>query len=545
MHIEKIQIPATHSLMEDYLFHFEKVSSFYTYAPYEKESWVERKSWLDGLPFSHRDLLVSGLLDYNKQIGNDKNALDHIEKLAMDKAYVVIGGQQAGVLTGPLYAIHKAITILQLAQQKEKELGTPVVPVFWIAGEDHDFDEVNHVYLQAQKDGAKKIRLHDAPEGRVSISHFSLEEGSLENFINEFFSGQIETEYTEDLKKKLYGFAAQSQTLTDFFARIMAWLFGEKGLVLIDSTLPFLRQLEKENFRELIIRNHELQEAFIHQSGELARAGYHRQVETDPRHAQFFLYEEGKRAGVLRKEDGTFQTQDGKYTFSEEELLQLLEEDPEKFSANVVSRPFMQERIFPTLAFVGGPGEIAYWGLYRGYFGAFGMELPILVPRLTFSLLEGTVQKNMRKYGLELSDLLGRHLDEKKEEILRSLQTFHFDEAFTKVRGEFCQIYRELIQQAEEMDGGLKKIGEKNLEKILEQVGYFEKKTGEAFLKKNEALLRQFEKIRQSLYPMDKPQERVYNIFGFLNKYGMDWFEDFINYPYEITPLHTIVFIGE
>ena len=491
---------------------------------------------------AHREKLVNGLLDYNKHIGNSQKALNEIEKLKDSRSSVVIGGQQAGILTGPLYSIHKAVTILQLARQKEQELGIPVIPVYWIAGEDHDYDEVNHVFVQNREGGVKRIRLQETPEGRMSISHFEISEDAIGTLIEEFFASQNQTEYTADLKRKLYDLATISPTLTDFFARTMAWLFGQEGLVLVDAALPFMRELEKEGFRDVILRNKELSEAVMSQSENMIAAGYHRQVETDSRHAQFFLYVDGKRVGVLRNEDGTFQAGEESNPVTAEELLLLLEEDSERFSANVVTRPYMQERIFPTLAFVGGPGEIAYWGLYNQYFEVFGMELPILAPRLTFTFLEGVIQKNMRKYELTVSDIFNG-LEEKKEEILRSLQTFQYEKAFSQVRDEIEGIYKGIIQQTSDMDAGLQKIGQKNMEKVLEQVGYFEKKTGEAFLKKNEALIRQFDRMHLTLFPLDKPQERVYNIFGYLNKYGFQWFESFLGNSYTYNPLHKIVFI--
>ena len=375
---------------------------------------------------------------------------------------------------------------------------------------DHDYDEVNHVFVQTREEGVKRVRLQDAPEGRMSISHFEVAGDVLNTFIEEFFVGQIQTEYTSDLKGKLYELAANSSTLTDFFAKTMTWLFGQEGLVFVDAALPFMRQLEKEGFREVILRNKELSDAVMNQSENMVAAGYHRQVETDSRHAQFFLYVEGKRVGVLRNEDGTFQAGEESVPMTAEELLLLLEEDSERFSANVVTRPFMQERIFPTLAFVGGPGEIAYWGLYGQYFEVFGMQLPILAPRLTFTFLEGIVQKNMRKYQLTVSDIF-HGLEEKKGKFSFSTN-LSFRRGVFQGRNRIEAIYKGIIGQASEMDAGLQKLGQKNMEKVLEQVNYFEKKTSEAFLKKNEALLRQFDRTHLNLFPLDKPRN-VFTIY--------------------------------
>ncbi|AMA72562.1 bacillithiol biosynthesis cysteine-adding enzyme BshC [Aneurinibacillus thermoaerophilus] len=540
--IKQVKISFDQKLVHDYIHNYEKVKEFYPYHPYRQKDYEERLAWLEAHPILHRVELVEGLLAFNKEIGNHARALENIEKLRQPDTYVVVAGQQAGALTGPLYTIHKAITIIRLAAEQERLLGKRMIPVFWIAGEDHDYEEVNHVYTQSGGSDIKKIKLETESPGRVSISRLPIKPETLRAFVDEYFIQQIVTEFSDELKEKLYEFADASDTLTGFFARTMAWLFGEQGLVLMDSALSFVRQLERPVFARVIEQNAELNQAVAAQGNKLVALGYHRQVETDETNAQFFLYKGNERIGVTRLPDGTFKTRDGSETYKKEELLALLEERPDRFSANVVTRPLMQEYLLPTLAFVGGPGEIAYWGLYRNSFMLLGFNMPPLVPRLTFSLFEGAVQKSMRKFGLSVEDVLNR-LEEKKEEFLAAQDTLHLEDKFARVKAEIQALYEPLIREAAGIERGLEKLGEKNLEKILEQVAYYEGKTRSAFIKRHEAALRQFDRIRASLFPLDKPQERVYNIFGYLNKYGITWFREFVSYLYDISPEHYVVCI--
>ncbi|WCN38981.1 bacillithiol biosynthesis cysteine-adding enzyme BshC [Aneurinibacillus uraniidurans] len=538
--IESVMLPFGQKIVHDYINEYSKTAELYPYHPYEQESYERRLRWLSEHPHANRAALADGLLAWNTSVGNTHERVrENIEALRQPDTYAVVTGQQAGVLTGPLYTIHKAITALRMAEEQQKRLGVRVVPIFWIAGEDHDYEEANHVYVQTKGGDVEKQRLNHEAAGRTSVTHLVIPQDALHEYIDAFFAEQIETEFTGDLKAHLHTFAKESATLTDFFARTLVWLFGEAGLILIDSAAPFVRVLEQDGFAQVIRRNEELNEAVAVQGQKLTTLGYHRQVETERSSAQFFLYRNGERSGVERLVDGTFRTRDGA-VYTEEELLTLLAHDPESFSANVVTRPLMQEWLLPVLAFVGGPGEVAYWGLYARMFAVFGLAMPPVVPRLSFSLLEGAVQKNMRKFDLSTHDVLTK-LTEKRDAYLAAQDTLHLDEKFAEVKQQMKELYMPLIEEASGIEQGLRVLGEKNLDKILEQVDFYAKRSQSAFVKKHESSLRQFDRIRTALFPMDKPQERVYNIFGYLNKYGVEWFREFRSYPYDVTSEHLAV----
>ncbi|WP_167577581.1 bacillithiol biosynthesis cysteine-adding enzyme BshC [Ammoniphilus sp. YIM 78166] len=503
-------------LVQDYVSAFSNVQDFFESHPDQLESWMNRRKWLLEHPLPHRAELVEGLRHYNRSLQNHDAAMKNIEELANDNTFVVVGGQQAGILTGPLYVIYKAITLIKLTKSLEEKTGERVVPVFWIASEDHDYDEVNHIYVQTWDDQVEKIQLSFEPAGKYSISHLPVNETSVEEFIQTFFSRLPDSLHLHALNEKVLEISRSTTTLNEFFARLLVWMFGEYGLILVDSAAPFLRSLEQPVFASFI--QNDFSQELLHNQRQLIDKGYPLQVDIKQEHAHFFVYEEGKRQLIYRR-DGRFQTKDGEREFTAQELLQLLEKDPCSFSANVVSRPLMQEYVFPVLAFVGGPGEIAYWAQLKPVFDRLGMKMPIVLPRLSFTIMERDVHKYMQSFHLSCENVY-TNWAERRKAWMAEQSSLAWEPRFSQVKQELGDIYLSFIQELSNAEPGVRNVSESNWNRILMQVEYLEKKTAQAIEARHHAGLKQWEHIRVSLFPLEKPQERVYNIFGYLNKYG-------------------------
>lgn len=539
MEIREHHVPFHLPLAKAYVEDYRSVAGLYEYNPFHPESYHQRKSTLlekkSPLRCS-REALVEALRAYNIRIMNHANSLNNIERLLDPHAVVVIGGQQPGILTGPLYTIYKIITILQLAKREEARLGLPVIPVFWIAGEDHDWDEVNHVYAWKSDRTLHKKVLPTRVKGKRSLSHLPLHKEEIVQFIQELFEAEQLTEHSDGVRERIIALLDGCKNYSDFFARLLIALFGDEGLVLIDSADPIVRQLEGEMFAELIKENEAISRYFQEGCDAVVKLGYTPQVENNPISSFLFIYENGERL-LLERADEQFRIRNGNKIWRREELIDLAMNNPELFSCNVVTRPLMQEFLFPVLAFVGGPGEISYWGLYRRIFRHFGMEMPIIVPRMTFTLVERHVQKLQEDYQLSFSDLIF-HLEERKREWLDSQDNQNIKAGFDQVREEIAHLYRPLQAKLAEMNQGLARLSEQNLKRILDQVGYLETKANQAFAEKHQAVLKQFERAKQSLIPNEKPQERIYNLFTFINKYGWSWWEHFKRLTFDINHLH-------
>lgn len=539
MRVEEKDLRGGSRLMDDYLYQYNRMQPFFQYHPYLLSSWQERIKWLSEHPIPHRPRLVEGLLSYNKEVQNHPTALDQIDLLLDQDTYVVIGGQQAGILTGPLYVIHKAITLIQLAKTMGTETGKKIVPIFWIASEDHDWDEVNHAYILGWDETLKKMVLSPKPDKKLSVDQIEMEPHEFHQYAREFFSWLPDSPYQHELKEKLFDIADKSHKLNDFFARVMAWLFGEHGLVLVDSADSFIRDLEKPIFSQLICQDYS---RLLGESEDaLLAAGYHSQLDLSAGQAHFFIQQHDERLLMMRTGE-TFSSKDGKVSFQADQLKHLVETDPTLFSANVVSRPIMQESIFPVLAFVGGPGEIAYWALLKPLFHEFGLQMPIVYPRFTLTLIERRIEKHLEAFELSYEDILARW-GAKREAWLRNSFLPHLEQEVEEVKAQFTHIYLPFLEKLSKVEPNSKKLGEKNLQRILAHIDFLWDKTNLAVEHRHAAKVKQWDELLYAVYPMEKPQERVYNVFGYLNLYGTRWIGELIEYPFSLDASHKLVYI--
>jgi bacillithiol biosynthesis cysteine-adding enzyme BshC len=544
MKIHSIPLMPANPLVGDYLQGKAEALQFFPYAPYEESSYHKRLDWLQSRSYPHRGQLVEGLLAYNRSIENHPAALDQIAKLREPKGLVVIAGQQAGILTGPLYTIYKAIHVIHTARQLEETYKVPVVPVFWIAGEDHDFEEINHLFLPVGE-GLKKIRLELPRTGKTSASMLPLDPVAGERLISSFFAELTETEHSAAIRQLAHNTAAASGSVADWFARIMAQLFGKHGLVFVESSSPFIRELEQPIFQEIIRKNEEIALLMEQADSRIRQAGYQPQLQIDPRQANLFLYEDGFRL-LLEREGERFITKDRRRGYRREELLTLLERDPQRFSANVVTRPLMQESIFPTFAFIGGPGEIAYWAYFKELFSGFGLQLPIVLPRMSFTLVEGAIARLLEQFGLNIPTVL-QHFGAWKQEWLSRIETDvqaeRLLQQFAATRQEMLSLYQPLVDEVIRFDAGLAELAGKNVDRLLDQVRFLQQRVERSMRNRHEVTLSRLNRIETALLPEGEWQERIYSLFFYANKYGLDLLDRLLESPLSPEPAHKVVFL--
>ncbi|GIP36380.1 bacillithiol biosynthesis cysteine-adding enzyme BshC [Paenibacillus sp. J2TS4] len=543
MKLEPYERSTGQSLAEDYKHRFERVRDLYVYNVWDETCWEERAAWLDQSRFSaNRTELVHSLIRYNDRLGNDPESFEALEQLRRPETLVIVGGQQAGLFTGPLLVIYKAATIIQAARQASEQLKRPVVPVFWIAGEDHDFEEVNHAYTLTPQLQVEKLKLElERPMGtRTSISRLTID--NWEDALNQLDNSLLDTEFKAPLLEKLMDAAGKSKTLTEFFGRMMAWLFGKHGLILLDSDDAGIRKLEGPMFTRLLEHRHEVNHAVLSGWEQVKRLGYSPQAEAHPDSANLFIFEDDGERVLLYRDGESLTDRKKERRYDPQQLLEWVSHQPERFSNNVMTRPVMQDYLLPVLGAVLGPGEIAYWGMTRSVFEVLGMQMPILLPRRELTLMEGTVQKHMEKFGWTIEDVLYR-FDEKKNQWLREQDQLKLEERFAEVKEQFLELYRPILETVASINPGMSKLGKANEQKIIEQIEFLETRSTEANQAQHEAALRQLERIRLSLLPLGRDQERVYNVFSYLNKYGTDWVDELVSQPLSLQPVHSIVYM--
>ncbi|MFF2482872.1 bacillithiol biosynthesis cysteine-adding enzyme BshC [Paenibacillus sp. NPDC058071] len=521
----------------------EQAGALYGYHPSNEQDWVKRVKRLDEMAGKRVAATeIAGVLrSYNEKLNAAPEAMAMISAIA-EGAPVIVGGQQAGLWTGPLMVVHKAVSIIGAAKSASEQLGRTVAPVFWIAGEDHDWDEANHTYVLTQEQELRKLSVQRPEGARTAVSRTEIDAQTWETLLAELAESLPHSEFKPQLLEQLAALVQDSHSLSDTFAAILSLLFGKEGLVILEADDPQLRKLESPMFRTLIERNDELEQAYLASAKRVKELGYELQADVVPGSANLFVFQQSKgdERTLLHKMEGAFQDRKGTISLTAEQLLQLADDHPCQLSNNVLTRPLMQDYVLPVLGAVLGPGEIAYWALTGEAFRTLGMEMPIIVPRMSFTLVEGTIAKNMIKYELSFADVAER-FEERKKQWLAAQDELSIDDRFAAVKQSFVDSYGPLLELATSIQPGLGKLGETNKQKIVEQIEYLESKTKDAFTKQFDASIRQLDRIALSLWPSGKPQERVLNMTAYWNRYGTSWLSKLLEAPYERTGGHQIV----
>ncbi|MFG6497457.1 bacillithiol biosynthesis cysteine-adding enzyme BshC [Fictibacillus sp. UD] len=540
MRLEEMQLH-TSPFLERYSNGDSEVVRFFDYkAHHDKHEWTKRQQELKRYSFP-RQGLTNYLFSYNDKIGSSSKTLDHIQKLNSPESLAVVGGQQAGLLTGPLLVIYKCISTIQLAKQAQKELNVPVVPIFWIAGEDHDMDEINHVMVP-KNNTAKKISLKAASSVKSSASMWGWNKEDVKPWLKEVFRAFGETAYTSDFLAESERILEKSDSIVTFFAQLLSKWFADEGLILLDSGDPEFKKLQSHILKDMIIKNRDIDGAFISQTNELNKSGYRDPIEIQKNNAHMFYTKDNERILLYRSEDG-FSSKENDFSISEAELLEEAVNHPEKFSNNVVTRPLMQEFMLPVLSFVAGPGEIAYWAVLGKVFHQFNRKMPILTPRLSFTLVTNRILELMNSKKLTVKQVLENGTDDFKREWFASNRPIETNESIESVKAEFTVSYGKLLKLAEEIDSKLLPVADHNLKRILSEIDYIEQKMEQRVRKKVKEPLAEFDEIMLQLKPTEILQERIWNIYQFTNEIGPQLIKQLLQYPYEFNGKHKIIYL--
>jgi bacillithiol biosynthesis cysteine-adding enzyme BshC len=347
MNIVELALPTINKFASAYLSEEESLQRFFTYNPFSRNSFENRKNALKDRTYL-REEIADHLLSYNSNYHADETTLHNIEKLRSEESLVVIGGQQAGLLTGPVYTISKIISIIKLAQEQEKNLGVPVLPVFWIAGEDHDYQEINHVNIPADN-SVEKISLPMKSAGKKMVSELELDKTKLREWMLKIVNSYGETAFTNDIKALLERSLQSADNIVDFFADLITTLFKGTGLILVNASDPELRKMEVPFFQRIIKNHSGISSEVISAQTDLEKIGYSQMLDVQEDSMNIFFHIQGERELLYwDKESQTACTRDGKTALTWEQLKEEIQSNPQHFSNNVVTRPMMQEMLFPT-----------------------------------------------------------------------------------------------------------------------------------------------------------------------------------------------------
>jgi len=510
------------SLYADYTTHFEKVAEYYA-GSYLSPDAITRKLHLLQKQHYNRALLHRILNEQNREYHSGIKTLANIDLLANDNTFAVVTGQQLGLFTGPLYTIYKAITAVKLAEKLTTEFPDyNFVPVFWLEGEDHDLEEINKVkFINSTNEftAIEYLPANKTQEKNLTATGSLLVDSSIEEFLSKIANALPQTEYRAALTDAMRGYYKEGTSLLHAFAGFFNHIYEDSGLIFLNSNHPEFKKLLAPLFQKEIESNSETSKLVIQKSAELEEH-YHAQIKAKA--INLFMLYKGGRYLIEPSESGDYFLRNTRKRFTKEELLTIVSTTPELISPNVVLRPLCQDTLLPTIEYVAGPSEIAYFAQLKPVYEFFHVVMPIIYPRASITIFEEKVQKVLEKYSLDFIDLLD-DIDALLVKVSEQVSEVKIDTLFSSLETKIKEAINEARFGIQQIDPTLNGTIDSTLQKIQQYLEVLKQKTQKAQQQKEEISLKQIRKAALHIFPNGNFQEREFSVIQYLNKYGPDF----------------------
>ena len=491
-------------LFLDYVSNPERLSSFFSFSN-DDPGYIKAAGSLD-YNEDIRNVLCSVIREQYSSTGISISE-DLISQLGQPGTMTVCTGHQLCLFTGPLYFIYKIISTIKVAEEQSEKLKKNIVPVYWMASEDHDFDEVASVNFFG-----KTLKWELESKGAVG----RIKTDSLKNVLEQL--KLLIGENGKELFDKISKAYRAGRTLAQATRELVHGLFVGKILILDgdDARLKkfILPVFKRDLFDKVCEKN------VLASIARLGKDGYNAQV--NPRKINLFYLKENFRERI-EEQDGKFVVLNSNISFSVSEILDEINNHPERFSPNVVTRPLYQQTILPNLAYIGGPGEISYWLEYNTMFGEFGITYPVLQPRNFALLLDKNSAERLSKFEITLEELFGGI-----EELIKSFVRKNLGASISldDEKSELKKLFESAKEKIFLVDATLKGAADAELQKQLNAIENLEAKVLKAAKQKQETAISQIRKLREKILPGNILQERYENFISYYLKYGPEFIEE-------------------
>ncbi len=478
-----------------------------------------------------RDKVCNALTSMNQHWGAGEATLSNIQLLRESDCIAVVSGQQAGLFTGPLYTVYKALYAVKLAGCL-RQRNTKAVPVFWIAAEDHDFAEVAKAEFIGRDCQLKHVEVSTSlhregqPVGQVVL------DDSIDVVVDQLFELLPNSEFAADMKALVKKAWQPGRGYVESFATMMTSLLGRHGLIFLDPLDAELKKLAAPLYSEAARRAPEIASAIEERSSALESAGFHAQVLASANSFPLFLHDDsGARHAMVRVENGKYKTKDIDNEYTAEELATMASESPERFSPNVTLRAVVQDYLLPTIAYCGGAAEIAYFAQTAEVYRVLERPATPILPRSSLTMIERHTGRVLERYDLTLADFfegLEPVMKRVVEEHLGADTAKFFANAEENVNHELDRLRREL----QAIDPTLANALDTGRKKINYQLEGLRTRFVRAQMTRDEAVHRQLQRAFDQLYPNKDLQERHINITSLLARHGtyvIEWIYNAIN----------------
>jgi bacillithiol biosynthesis cysteine-adding enzyme BshC len=498
--VRQTDLPNTTRLFADVLYHPDRTAAFYQHPFRDLDAFRESAQAIDLSP-ERRAALMAALRVQN----SDSPAL---VRLAKPGTVAVVTGQQVGLFSGPSYTMYKVLHAVKLAAWLT-EHGVEAVPVFWLATEDHDFAEVNHAWVFNGEHRPQKIEMRRAaseqPVGDVALVNPPIDE------LSAALTGLPFAEEVTQLAAETY---VSGSTMGKAFAALLRRLLAGFDVLYVDPMLPAFRELAAPSLRAAVDAAPELTARVLERNRDLADAGYHAQVHVEDHTSFVFLLEGGKRLGLRRS--GRDYVHNSR-RFTSEELM----DRAASLSPNAILRPVIQDSMLPTVAYIGGPAEIAYLAQSETIYNTLLGRMPVAVPRTGFTVLDAKSEKLMERYALTLSDFFQGETA-LRERVASRLVPAALSKAMLETSATVDHAVARLYEEMRLFDPTLAQALEHSRKKIRHQLDKMGHKAGREAMRREERASRDAARLYGLVYPERHLQERLYSILPILAQHGLD-----------------------
>jgi bacillithiol synthase len=508
--------PGFRRLAVDYAYAFERVADAFAGNPASPAAWRETIARVQAHAGKRdRHAVADALAAQQQKRGAPPEARASAELLRDASAVAVVTGQQAGLFGGPLFTLLKAITAIKAARRVHQELGVPTVPIFWIDAEDHDWNEVAGSTVLDADYAAMSVRLPDPDgAGTLPVARLAMD-ASITDAIDRLAAILPPTEFTGTLLTRLRAAYRPGFGLSEAFGRWLEFVLGEFGLVVYCSADPATKPLVRDVFAREAQFPGTTAELAAAAGQRLVERGYHSQVEPHADSLALFSLDDGRT--TIRHADGAYQV--GGRTMTLPALLADLRARPEAFSPNVLLRPIVQDTLFPTIAYVAGPNELAYLGQLRPVYEHFGVPMPLMYPRGSATLLDSAGARFLDRYAVPVASLQAQD-ESALNHLLQSLLPPEVEQSLTEAAAAIEAQLGRVIAAVPAIDPTLEGAARSVQGKVAHELQGLHNKVIHAAKRRDDTLRRQFTKARALAFPNGHAQERTVGFVYFLNRYG-------------------------
>ncbi|MDI6401142.1 bacillithiol biosynthesis cysteine-adding enzyme BshC [Balneolaceae bacterium ANBcel3] len=486
--------------------------------------------------------MASILKDINRPFLPETSLKERCNLLLDPDTVTLTTGQQTTLLGGTGLTLYKLISTIVLSERLSKDTSRNVLPVFWLADEDHDIEEISsvgYVHGEAFVNHTLQYNSDNVPH---AVSNLKIPEEPFDTFLDAFFSSLPETDFTAALLKIVRDSYRKGTTYDEAFASLLSRLFAGYPILFAKSNHRKVKSFCKPVLSAAIAKATELKASLEEQTAVISKHYKQQATVTD---SLLFYHDPEKGRLKLNQSNGQWSVDHGRIQWDQKELLDISEEKPWLLSPNVFLRPILQDYILPNVAYIGGPAEIAYHAQMATIYSFFDQKMPFLTGRLTATVIEPGTRRNMDRLPFHPTDYLTR-LEDLEQTYLRNNDSKQVEECFSNWKNDLAKMNDEMADTRCFDDDGLKKQAGAMMRQFEKSMDKLQQKVLQGQRKKEETALNRISRVRQSLYPENQLQERKVAFLYYLNKYGVDFYSEWIeHFVQSEDPLFTNHFLIE